>query len=239
MKKGIFITGTDTDVGKTIVTAGIAGALKKKGVDVAIMKPVASGAKKTAGGLISDDVRFLMHAIGSTDDVRLVNPVVLEAPVAPWAATLLGDGTRIDPGAIKGCYDQLSRLHDFTLVEGIGGLLVPLTEKYWVLDMIKDLNLSVVVVSRPGLGAINHSLLTIRAAISSGIEVMGFIISGRDEMNSGDATRTNPAVIETLSRVPLLGVLPFDPKVDILNLELGDVVALTWKHIDLQKILAG
>ena len=237
MKRGVFITGTDTEVGKTVIAAGLASAIKAKGIDVGIMKPVVTGATRNKGGLISDDVQFLLSAIESHDENDLVNPVALELPLAPLVASRLEEYD-IDIRKIQDAFSKLTKKHDFIVVEGIGGILVPIKEDYCVSDMIKDMGLPVIVVSRPGLGTINHTLLTIREAQSRGIEVMGFIINGANKEETGIAERTNPKIIQELSRVPLLGIFPFDPCVDVSKLEMGDITQSTLEHIDINKILS-
>lgn len=236
MGKGIFITGTDTEVGKTVVAAGLAGALKTKGIDVGVMKPIATGATVTTGGLVSNDVRFLLKAIKCDDELDLVNPVTAELPLAPLVASRLSKFD-IELKKVQEAYSVLSQRRDFVVVEGIGGILVPIKEGYFVSDMVQDLGLPIVVVARPGLGTINHTLLTIREAQHRGIEVRGFIINGMDDQEAGIAERTNPEVIEEVSGIPLLGVLPFDPRVDVSMFEMGDIIELTLKYIEMEKIL--
>ena len=236
MGKGIFITGTDTDVGKTVVAAGLAGAIKAKGIDVGVMKPVATGAVRTPDGLVSTDVQFLIKSIECNDEPELLNPITLETPLSPLVASRL-EKCEIELDKIRDAYSTLSQRHDFIVVEGIGGILVPIKEDYFVSDMIKDLDIPSIIVARPGLGTINHAMLTIREAQRMGIEVRGFIINGVDEQKAGIAEKTNPEVIKQISHLPLLGVLPFDPKVDIFSLEMGGIIELTLKHIDIDKII--
>ena len=239
MEQGVFITATDTEVGKTVVSAGIAGALKSKGLNVGVMKPVATGVIKTKAGLRSNDVGFLMKSIESRDDPELVNPIRFELPLAPLSVLMI---SKIDISLdkiktkIKSAFVKLCSRHDFVVVEGIGGILVPIKQDYLVADMIKDLNLPVVVVARPGLGTINHTLLTIRAAQNNNIEVKGFIINKMDEQKTGDAEKTNPLIIQKLSRRPLLGILPFDPAVKADPLVMGNIIDSTLKHIETDKL---
>ena len=235
MAKGVFITGTDTEVGKTVVCAGLAGALKAQGLNTGVMKPVATGAEKTKAGLISNDVEFLIKAIDGNDEYNLVNPVALELPLAPLAASII-DKVEIDPDKIKDAYSKLESKHDFVVVEGIGGILVPIKKNYFVSDMIKDLDLPVVIVARPGIGTINHTLLTIKEARNKDIKIKGFIINGMDRQKMGYAEKTNPELIQSLSQIPLLGILPFDPETDVSRLKTGNIVKLTLKHIALESL---
>lgn len=237
MNKGVFITGTDTCVGKTVVAAGLAGAIKAKGIDVGIMKPVASGATWHDGRLVSNDVRFLVNAVNSDDDFDIICPVCIEPALAPLSASLFYD-IEINIEKIQDAYMKLCKKHDVVIVEGFGGVLAPITDNYLVSDMMKEFDLPVVIVSKPGLGTINHSLLTINETKRNGLNIKGFIINGMDTQNAGFVEKTNPELISRLSGVPLLGILPFDPKVDESLLETGDIIQLTLQHIDIEKILS-
>lgn len=228
MARGIFITGTDTEVGKTVVAAGLAGALKKRGVEVGVMKPVATGGR--------EDTLFLMKAISSPDPIERVNPIFLEPPLAPSIAAEISR-VEIDLSKIWKAYAKLSSQHEFMVVEGIGGLLVPIKGKFLVSDLIKRLNLPIIVVSRPGLGTINHTLLTIRCAKSHGIEIKGIIINSLKKERISLAERTNPEIIEELSGIPILGILPFDSQVNLATCDLGNIIELTQKYIDLNRIM--
>lgn len=196
--RSIFITGTDTGVGKTLIAAALAAVLKNKAIDVGVMKPVASGGR--------DDAELLIKGAGVIDDITLVNPYCFETPVAPSVAAEI-EGVRIDIEKIKAAYEELSRRHETLIVEGVGGLLVPIYKGYLVSDLIKDLNLPVIIVSRPALGTINHTLLTVRQARAKGIEVLGVIINNYDEAKAGIAEKTAPEIIERIGKVPVLGIV--------------------------------
>ena len=193
-----FITGTDTGVGKTVIAAALAAILKKKGIDVGVMKPVATGGW--------DDARLLIKAAGVKDNLFLVNPYCLRTPVVPAIAAEI-EGVKIDIRRIKNAFEELSKKHDILIVEGVGGLVVPIYNKYLVTDLINDLKLPVIIVARPGLGTINHTLLTIRQAKVSRIKVLGVIINNYDEANAGIAEKTAPEVIERIGKVPVLGIV--------------------------------
>lgn len=196
--KNVFITGTDTGVGKTLVAAALAAVLRKKGTDVGVMKPVATGGW--------DDARLLASAAEVKDNLFLVNPYCLGTPVAPAVAAEI-EGIKIDIRKIKSAYETLSNRHDVLVVEGVGGLLVPIYKSYMVTDLINDLKLPVIIIARPGLGTINHTLLTLRQARASRIEVIGVIINNYNEENSGIAEKTAPDVIERIGKVPVLGIV--------------------------------
>ncbi|MBI2266456.1 MAG: dethiobiotin synthase [Armatimonadetes bacterium] len=176
MTKGYFITGTDTGVGKTLVAGGLAALYKNKGLNVGVMKPVATGCKRINNTLVSDDAVFLKLAAEVDDEYELINPVSLEQPLAPTVAARLSN-TKIDSDKINTAFDTLCERHEYMIVEGIGGLLVPINEYYFVVDMAEEMELPVIVVCRPTLGTINHTLLTVSYARQHGLDVKGIIIN--------------------------------------------------------------
>ncbi len=204
---GVFITGTDTGVGKTIITAALARTLLNRGMDVGVMKPVETGCAKSPKGLIPTDSEFLIKAGRSKDPKTLITPYTLEAPVAPSEAAEMA-GVEINDEYILDCYLKLKERHDFMIVEGAGGLMVPIYQRLLVSDLIKLLELPIILVSRPNLGTINHSLLSIRYAQDQGIPVLGFIVNRRrDQIHT--AEEKSPILIEKLSGVPFLGTKPY------------------------------
>jgi len=211
--RGVFITATGTEVGKTFVACGLATALKGLGLDVGVMKPVASGGRRTKDGLVADDALALAAAIQSPDEPSLVNPVCLEAPLAPLVAARL-EGTRVDLGAVWRAYETLAGRHEFLVVEGVGGLLVPIDEGATVLDLITMFRLPVLVVTRPTLGTISDTLLTVRYAREHGVNVVGLVINAVEPTEDSTAVETNPAILEEWGRVPVLATLPHAPNLD-------------------------
>lgn len=208
MAKGIFITGTDTDVGKTVVAGALAMGLKKIGFSVGVMKPVETGCKKVGKRLIPSDAIFLKKASGSRDSLDLINPYRFEKSLAPSVASEL-EGVRIDISRILKTFDIMKKRHDIVIIEGAGGILVPVYKDYLFLDLIRDLGLPVLIVARPSLGTINHTLLTIRCAQEYGIPVIGFILNYTKDLKQDPSEKTNPLVIKRLSNVPLIGIFPF------------------------------
>lgn len=208
MAKGIFITGTDTDVGKTVVAGALAMGLKKIGFSVGVMKPVETGCKKVGKRLIPSDAIFLKKASGSRDSLDLINPYRFEKSLAPSVASEL-EGVRIDISRILKTFDIMKKRHDIVIIEGAGGILVPVYKDYLFLDLIRDLGLPVLIVARPWLGTINHTLLTIRCAQEYGIPVIGFILNYTKVLKQDPSEKTNPLVIKRLSNVPLIGIFPF------------------------------
>ncbi len=208
MHKGIFITGTDTGVGKTFVAAGLIKAIRGKGINVCPMKPVETGCKRRNGKLIPADAVELLKASGIEESLDSVNPYRFRQPLAP-AVAAEKEGVVIRKSRIISAYKRLSKSYDFTLIEGAGGIMSPVYKEYLCLDMIKDLALPLIIVSRPGLGTINHTLLTIEAAKSRGINVYGVIINHVASTGKHLSEKSNPEIIENISKVPILGIIPY------------------------------
>lgn len=206
MNKGIFITGTDTGVGKTYVAAGIASQLRRDGVDVGVMKPAETGCAVRGGKLLPRDALHLMKAAGAKDSLDLVCPVRLRKPLAPSVAAFL-EGRRIDPKRMYDAFHSLSRRHAFMIVESAGGIMVPITKAYSFLDLAQDLGLPVLIVARPGLGTINHAMLTVNALKARGLTIAGIVISYAEARKPGLAEKTSPAVIEEISGIRILGIV--------------------------------
>jgi len=203
--KGIFVTGTDTGVGKSIVAATLATLLHRRGVRVGVMKPVTSGCRVENGELVSDDARLLAESIGEpvTD---LIAPYRLTLPIAPSAAAER-DGTVISFERVREAFRLLASDHDFVIVEGAGGVMVPLQGGLLVIDLVKALEIPLLVVARPNLGTVNHTLLTCFASRQMGIDTRGVVIN-RFPREPDDAQRTAPHLIDSLSGAPLLGRFP-------------------------------
>ena len=175
LKPGIFITSTDTGVGKTVIAAGLALALRARGLKVGVMKPVATGCLPEYESLISPDAVFLFEA-AENEYPALTSPSRFRNPLSPNVAAVI-ENREISIEKISKAYRELQKKYDFVIVEGIGGLLVPLKKDYYVANLIRDFQLPMVVVARPGLGTINHTLLSVDAAIIRGLEVMGIIFN--------------------------------------------------------------
>jgi dethiobiotin synthetase len=220
MTKGFFITGTDTGVGKTVISAALIKVARTLGLKPCGMKPIETGCSKQKfkvkssklkvqdRDLIPHDGMFLKKIAVVNASLDLITPVRFENPLAPLAASEI-EGRAVDLGTIKKAYQELSLRYDAMIVEGIGGLLVPIKKNYFVLDLAADLGLPVVVVARPGLGTINHTLLTVNYALKAGLTVAGIIINYTRPHEGTPAEVTNPDVIKQISPVPLLGVFPF------------------------------
>jgi dethiobiotin synthetase len=215
MSRGIFITGTDTGVGKTIVAAVLARLLRMRGLSVGVMKPVTSGCRAADGRLVSDDALLLCQAAGvdCSDDVA---PYLLREPVAP-AEAAKQDNVVIDFARIRAAFDRLAAAHDFVIVEGAGGLMVPLAGGLLVADLARQLGLSLLVVARPDLGTINHTVLTCFAAQQMGLKVAGVVVNNYPD-SPGLAERSAPHHIGSLCGAAVLGIWPHRDAVDELEL---------------------
>jgi dethiobiotin synthetase len=205
--RGILITGTDTGVGKTIVGCGLAATLTAQGKTVGVLKPAETGCVLRDGVLYPEDaVRLAAYARVSLP-LDQICPYRFAPPVAPSVAAELVDMT-IDPQHIVAVFGEIAKQHDFTIVEGAGGLLVPLTGRYTFADLAQDLNLPLLVVVGSKLGALNHTLLTLRVAKALSLPVTGYLLN-HPTASSDLATQTNAHTLAYLADAPCLGVLPF------------------------------
>lgn len=204
-----FITGTDTGVGKTFVTAGIASALFRAGVNVGVMKPVETGCPLVNGAPVPEDALLLKRAANSGDALDMINQYRFHMPLAPSIASRL-EGAVIDFVKIERCFNDLKRSHDVVLVEGAGGLMTPLTDEKTVSDLASALGAPLIVVIGSKLGAINHTLLTIETARSLQLNVTGVILNHPYEARkTPDISRDyNCEEIERFLEMPTLGVVP-------------------------------
>jgi dethiobiotin synthetase len=208
---GLFIAGTDTGVGKTVVTGLIGSMLIRRGIRPGVMKPVATGCARRGGALCSPDALFLKEMLGLDDPLDLINPVRFPEPVAPAVAASLAGG-EVDLAACDGAYRELRSRHDLVLVEGIGGLHVPLKETFTVADLALRWGLPLLIVARPGLGTINHTVLTVRCAQAQGIPVAGFIFDESTPAAGDASVETNASAVEKLCRTPFWGTISYGGK---------------------------
>lgn len=212
MGSGIFITGTDTGVGKTLVTCGLAVLLKKRGYEVGVMKPAETGCAEKNGELFPEDAFLLKEASGCDEPLEKICPYRLKEPLAPSVAAERS-GVEIDLSVTEKLYGEISSKYDITLVEGAGGLLVPLLPNYTYADWAKALQLPLIVVAANRLGAINHLLLTLEHASCRGLTVLGYVLS-QIASEQTLATQTNLAIIRSLTSIPCLGEIPYVQKLE-------------------------
>ena len=189
INKTIFITATDTHVGKTVATFVLAALLRSKGLRVGIIKPVQCG---------GHDAQFL----------DAVNPFYAPEPLSPHLA-LARAKIKFDKRRVIADLKQLQKTNDIVLIEGAGGLMVPITHQYFNADLIRDLKADVIIVSRLGLGTINHTLLTVNQAKACGLSIKGILFSDTNPKPKTLPERTNPLEIQKLSGITVLGIIPY------------------------------
>ena len=197
--RGVFVTGTDTEVGKSVVAASACAALAAAGARVAAFKPVVTGLDEEPGEF-GRDHELLASVANAGQSPEQVAPYRFGPPVSPHLAAELA-GVTIEPAELVAA----ARRHDLLVCEGVGGLLVPITPGYLVRDLAVDLHLPVVIAARPGLGTINHTLLTVEAARAGGLAVAGVVMTPWP----GDPTamqRSNRATVERLADVRVSGL---------------------------------
>lgn len=198
--KGLFVTGTDTDVGKTYVAANIARALKRTGVSVGVCKPFSSGTR--------EDAQILKKHSGINETIEQISPVYFSLPLAPYSVNRL-TGEKADIRLAIRAVNYFLRKYDFTIVEGIGGALVPITKLFTWADFMSRFDIPAIIVTRPTLGTLNHTMLTIEALRKRGIPIYGLVINYRSRYKITDAERTNPQVMTETTGVKVIGIARF------------------------------
>lgn len=208
-----FITGVDTDIGKTFVTKGLALALEKTGKKVGVFKPLQSSAIKTVNGYIAPDLKAVKDLSSS---INTMCSYLFEGDVSPALAARLA-GVKIDIEKIKSDFLSFKEKNEITLVEGAGGLLAPATDNMLCADLIKELNIPIIIVTVPFLGRLNHTLLTISYAKNNGIDVKGIIIN-KVPTNSNDLATKN--FIDELKRYTDVEILGEIHQIETSEIEL-------------------
>ena len=204
MLKSLFITGTDTDVGKTYITAGLGVVLQKMGIDVGIMKPFAAGSSQKKG-YKSEDVEILSRAAQVSDPESLVNPQFFPIPASPYTAWKKLK-TKPKISTVLTSFKKLSKLHEMLLVEGMGGIMTPILKDYYITNLIKEIKIPTVVVTRSKVGTVNHTIMTVKMCEKYNIPIKGIIINNFDK---GYPVKDLTSDLENLTNVPVLGSIPF------------------------------
>ena len=230
MAKGFFITGTDTGIGKTVITAALIKTANLLGFRACGMKPIETGCLREGDVLIPSDGMFIKTIAHMGESVNYISPCCFENPLAPLPASEI-EGISVNFEKIKKAYAELSQKYDVVIVEGLGGLLVPITGDYFVLDLARDFGLPVIVVSRPGLGTINHTMLTVNYAINAGLFVAGIIINYSLPSEGTSAENTNPEVLKKISPVPIVGIFPHLKDLEETTIERAIVKSLNLELI--------
>ncbi|MDH3737141.1 MAG: dethiobiotin synthase [Nitrosopumilus sp.] len=226
--KSLFITGTDTDVGKTYITAGLAVTLRKMGVDVGIMKPFAAGIPQKKG-FKSEDVEILANAAQVNDSESLLNPQYFPIPASPYTAW---KNLKIKPkiDSILSSFKNLSKKHSMMLVEGMGGIMTPILKDYFVTDLIKNMKIPAILVTRTKIGTINHTIMTVKMCEKYKIPIKGIIINNFD--SDGYKPKELTRDLKSLTKVPVLGTIPF-----INDLSNDSLYRIYKKNLDFKLLL--
>ncbi|HOV90285.1 MAG TPA: dethiobiotin synthase [Syntrophorhabdaceae bacterium] len=236
MMRSLFITGTDTGVGKTTISACLAAFLSiKKKLNVGVMKPFESGLSKRNKDQLPWDAICLKEASGSPDDLNMISPYTFEAPLAPEVAASL-ENIQIDLSMLDRIYKKMVNEHDITIIEGAGGVLVPIKRKFFYGDLIKKWACPTIIVSRLGLGTINHTLLTVGYLRTRGIKIVGVILNNND--GTGDlAAKTNPEILSAYLNCPILGIFPYKKNLLKEGMNRQHLSRVFAKHIDVETLL--
>ncbi len=226
--KSLFITGTDTDVGKTYVTAGLAVTLRKMGIDVGIMKPFAAGTPQKKG-LKSEYVEILSQAAQVSDPEYLMNPQFFKMAASPYTASK-SLKVKVKVKSVLSNFKKLSKLHSMILVEGMGGIMTPILKNYFVTNLIKDMKIPTLIVTRTRVGTVNHTIMTCKMCEKYKIPIKGIIINNFD--SDGYQVKTLKRDLQSLTGVPVLGTIPF-----LDNLSDDSLYRNFKKNIDMNSLI--
>ena len=217
MAKTFFVTGTDTDVGKTVVSAALLEAAKKRNLQTLAIKPVAAGCESTEEGLRNEDALLLQKHMTLNLPYEQINPIALEAPAAPHIVAATQGKTLSVSRLVGYCRGALMTKHDFSLIEGAGGWRVPLNARETLADLPRELNMPVILVVSIKLGCINHALLTAEAIQRDGLKIAGWI-GNKTQCEAIGFEDENIATLTSLLPAPCLGVLPYSSPLSIEKL---------------------
>jgi dethiobiotin synthetase len=204
---GLFITATGTEAGKTVASCAIAVALRREGRTVGVCKPAASGCRRERDDLINDDAEALAHFADCRFPLNTINPVRYRKPLAPAVAAEIEDKP-FDFDAVARSLNEINAAHDVTLVEGVGGIMVPLTKDYTVLDLMVEVGFPVVVVCDATLGTLNHTAMTCELIRQKGLRLAGIVVNRYDPESPDASVVSNPAWLAKQNRTQLLATLP-------------------------------
>jgi dethiobiotin synthetase len=225
--QSLFITGTDTDVGKTYITAGLAASFYEMGVDIGVMKPFAAGTAQKKG-FKSEDVKILSDAAHVDDPENLINPQFFPIPASPYTAWKKLK-TKPKISTILSSFKKLSKLHDTMLVEGMGGVMTPILKDYFITDLIKQMKIPTIIVTRTKVGTVNHTLMTVMMCKKYKIPIKGIIINNFD---NGYPVNQLTKDLENLTGVKVLGSIPF-----IKDMDNASLHKIFKKNINLKSLL--
>ena len=213
ISKGTFLIGIDTGIGKTTIAAGLGNLLFRKGIEVGVMKPFATGIKQYSKDYKSLDTKMLKDASGNKDNDDVINPFFYSIPTAPYLAKrILKLNENIDIKKILNKYKEIENRHEFTIVEGIGGLMVPLSKDFCVADLAALINLPIILIMSNRIGSINHIIMTYRLAILSKLTIKGIIINSRCNFSQPSFKLINnnlKCIVEEMTGAKVLATIPY------------------------------
>src|SRR5437899_3123445 len=221
--QGLVITGTDTGVGKTVIAAGLAHVLRARGINVGIMKPFAAAKGIFSRKYRSEDTAILAKAAHAIDKDREMNPFFYSVPAAPYVASAVTKQTKVSIPIVLEAFHTIASRHDIVIVEGIGGIMVPLTETETFADFIKVLNIPTIIVARCSLGTLNHILLTVKASKAYGLDVMGLVMNGYPQKETAVDKQLVTAV-GNLTNLDVLCVIPKVAEVTNIRFKLEEIL---------------
>lgn len=237
MTRGIFITGTGTDVGKTIVTAGLMELLRSHEYNACYFKAALSGAIEENRMLIPGDTKFVSKVSGLKEKYEDITPYIYKTAAAPHLASKI-ENKPIHINIVKEKFEALKKKYDFIVVEGSGGIVCPLidneNETYLLQDLIKELNLAVIIVASAGLGTINHTVTTVAYIKNLGIEIKGIIINGYENSVLCD---DNIKMIEKLTKIPILATFPWIEGIDKKESKLKEFIDKVHNSLQIKDLI--
>ena len=227
MAQGIFVTGTGTEIGKTVIAGGLAASLKESGIHVGVMKPISTGDIA--------DAQYLKHVAQVDDELSVINPIYLQHPLAPSVAARI-ENREIDLSDIDAAFAKLQEKYDFVIVEGVGGIAVPIRDDFLVVHLIDRLQLPILIVAQVGLGTLNHTFLTVAFARQFNLQIVGIVLNGLDSETAGITEATNPVEIEKLTGVPVIGIVPYEKRLDTTHPDVTFLAEFMNQHIAWRKL---
>ncbi len=235
MTKGIYVVGTDTEIGKTLVTGALVYNLRKNGYKTVYFKAALSGAESVNGTVIPGDTEFVCSIANIGEEYEDLTPYIYKTAVSPYLASKL-ENNPIDIKVINDKFNDLKKKYDYIICEGSGGVTCPIAdvnnEIYTLDNLIKDMNMDVILVARAGLGTINHTLLTVDYLKNRGIAIRGIIINGYED---NKLCNDNIKMIKSMTSIPILGIMPLINKESDKFLE--DVKNVSEKIFEPKKII--
>ncbi len=234
-KNGLFIAGTGTGVGKTLIAGAIAKILTDSGQKVGVFKPIAAGCRRNWEGLVSIDTEFLANCANSELSLSTITPVGYITPAVPIVGAAQ-EKRPIDFDSIAAAYKQICVNTDIVIVEGIGGVRVPLTVEFDLLDLVVEFALPVVIVARLNQATINHTLMTIDCIRAAQLKIAGVVLNGYNAVEETVADETAGPVIAQCGGVNILCTVPFDETVNIEEQNTGEMIVPSLRDCDWAKL---